>query len=321
MSRGQPSIPHGPIGVGLSSLMNWKYRVLLMLALIGVVVPLLPGRPPPVQENGDRVKVDRKALDDFLEAYRLAPGQILKRVAPPRLEGVRTWWKQKNPMDRNRPDQFGTLVFRWRDPDQLDYLGGSTGGGASLRELLRHVAPEIYESEIDGNRELLDTILTGDWVYRDGVAVERRVHELEVIIQSMLSPRISLTFRRVERDVVVARGSYQHTPLEGRPPDVIEIYGAQVVPGGGGAGGGSGDFAKFLKRVGDWIGRPVVSEVEPPPKGPITWFYNRRKPSTEETRREDRDEGLVLRHLQEQTGLTFSRVRRPIRILFIERAK
>jgi hypothetical protein len=37
--------------------------------------------------------------------------------------------------------------------------------------------------------------------------------------------------------------------------------------------------------------------------------------------REDHDEALVLQHLQEQTGLTFTREKKPIRVLFIERAK
>jgi hypothetical protein len=213
------------------------------------------------------------------------------------------------------------MVFRWRDPDRLDNWGATTGEGYSLRSLLRYLETDIYEAEIDGDRTLLDTIVTGDWVYRDGVDVERKVHALEVIIQRVLRLRISLTFRTVERDVVVARGAYHHTPLKGRAADAIEIYGKEVVPGGGGAGGGSGDFAMFLKWVGEWIGRPVVSEVEAPPKGPLTWYYNERNPSTEQTRREDHDEGSVLRHLQEQTGLTFTRGRRPIRILFIERAK
>jgi hypothetical protein len=320
MFRDQPSIPLGPIGEGLSSLTR-RECCGLMLAPIGLVVPLLPGTTAPVQENADRAEGDRKALDDFLEAYRLAPGQILKRVPPPRPEGVRTWWNQKYPRHGNRPDQFGAMVFRWRDPDRLDNWGGTTGKGFSLRELLRYLETSIYEVEIDGDRDLLDTIVTGDWVFRDGLEDERKVHALEVIIQRVLRLRISLTFRQVERDVVVARGAYHHNPLEGRAADAIEIYGKEVVPGGGGAGGGTGDFAKFLKWVGEWIGRPVVSEVEAPPKGRITWYYNQRHPFTEQMRREDHEEASVLRHLQEQTGLTFTRERRPIRILFIERAK
>jgi hypothetical protein len=107
----------------------------------------------------------------------------------------------------------------------------------------------------------------------------------------------------------------------GRGTNEIEIYGKQVVPGGGGAGGGTGEFSTFLRWVGEWIGRPVLSEVEAPPKGQITWYYNARSPFTEQMRREDHDEALVLQHLQAQTGLTFTRERKPIRILFIERAR
>ncbi len=62
-----------------------------------------------------------------------------------------------------------------------------------------------------------------------------------------------------------------------------------------------------------------MNEVETPPKANISWHSNERDPSTEQTRREDRDEAMVLKHLQEQTGLTFTREKRPMRILFVER--
>jgi hypothetical protein len=130
-----------------------------------------------------------------------------------------------------------------------------------------------------------------------------------------------MRFRQVERDVVVVRGRYQSSPVAGRAKNHVEIFGKQIVEGGGGAGGGSGDFLEFLKWVGEWIGRPVVSEVKFIPKAHIQWSYNGRSPSTEETSREDHDETLVLRHLQEQTGLTYTRERKTIRILFVERPK
>jgi hypothetical protein len=38
------------------------------------------------------------------------------------------------------------------------------------------------------------------------------------------------------------------------------------------------------------------------------------------TRRDDREGVLVLKHLEEQTGLTFTREKRSIRILFVQRA-
>ncbi len=321
MFRDQPGIPQGPSGVGPSLLTRRTCCGLLLLAPIGLVAPSFGRTRASTQEDANRAEDDQRAVKDFLEAYRLAPGQILKRVPPPRPEGVRTWWRRMYPNDRDQPHRFGAMVFRWRDPDRLDNWGTITGEGYSLRQLLGFLEPNIHEVEIDGDRELLDRIVTGDWICRDGADVERKVHALEVTIQRVLRLRITLTFRQVERDVVVARGTYHHTPLEGRAANAIEIYGKQVVPGGGGAGGGTGTFSEFLKWVGEWIGRPVVSEVEAPPKGSITWCYNRRRPSTEQTRREDHDEASVLQHLREQTGLTFTRERKPIRILFIERAR
>jgi hypothetical protein len=129
-----------------------------------------------------------------------------------------------------------------------------------------------------------------------------------------------MTLRQVERDVVVVRGRYHYSPLSGRSDNQIEIYGKQLGDRETG-GGGAGQFQDFLRWVGAWIERPVVNEVEGPPKGNVGWHYNARSPFTEKERREDHDEKLVLQHLHEQTGLTFTRERRPIRILFIERAK
>lgn len=323
-----PHLRRNPRGTSLPH----QFRRLLTALLI-LTLPTLPGMSAvpkavsddPVQgDAGDGITKaddDDPALKEFLEAYRLEPGQVLKRVPKPRPEGVRIWWKQKYPNHGNQPHQFGALMFRWRDPNQLENWGGTTGDGHSLRSLLRYLEMNIYPAEIDGDVKLLDTIVTGDWIFRDGVNEERMIRALEAILQRTLRLRISLAFRQVEREVVVARGRYRLARVAGQTKDEIEIYGKQIVPGGGGAGGGTGTFSEFLKWVGEWIERPVVSEVEAPPKERVTWNYNARSPFTEQMRREDHDEALVLQHLQEQTGLTFTRERRTIRILFIERAK
>ena len=65
----------------------------------------------------------------------------------------------------------------------------------------------------------------------------------------------------------------------------------------------------------------MVSEGAVPPKESITWFTHVRSPFTALMHREDHDETLVLEHLHEQTGLTFTREIKPIRILFVERPK
>jgi hypothetical protein len=264
---------------------------------------------------------DKRAVAEFVEAYRLAPGQDLKRVTPPRPPGLDIWWKQKLPNRGNKPNDFGAMVFRWSDPDRLQNWGGTTGTGYTIQSLPRFLGANIYPAEIDGDQELLQTVVTGDWIFRSGASDERLMKTLDNIIQRAIRLRITLTLRTVERDVVIARGTYRSSPLPNRSPDEIEIYAKQIVPGGGGFGGGGGKFPVFLKWVGEWIERPVVNEVENPPKRDVTWYYNGRSPSTEQTLREDHDEALVLKHLTEQTGLSFTRERKPIPILFVERAK
>ena len=275
----------------------------LLTVLFVLTLPSLPGMSQvskPVSDdllqardagNGiAKADDDEPALKEFLEAYRLEPDQILKRVPTPRPEGVRIWWKQKYPNHGNQPDRFGAMVFRWRDPNELENWGGTTGDGYSFRHLLKYLEINIYPIEIDGDVKFLDTVVGGDWIFRDGVDEERMIRALETILQRTLRRRISLIFRQVEREVVVARGRYRLARVAGQTKDEIEIYGKQIVPGGGGAGGGTGTFSKFLKWVGEWIERPVVSEVEAPPVEQLTWLYNARRPSTEPMRREDHDE-------------------------------
>jgi hypothetical protein len=46
-----------------------------------------------------------------------------------------------------------------------------------------------------------------------------------------------------------------------------------------------------------------------------------RSPFTEQMRLEDHNEPSVLKHLTEQTGLTYSIERHPVRVLFVEKTE
>jgi len=266
-------------------------------------------------------QAEERALAEFLRIYRLDPDESLKHVPPPRPEGIRVYWKRERAGFLNTPDQFGTMTFRWKDPDRLQNWSMSTADGFRVRDLPRYLEIALFPAEIEGEPDLLDSKVPGDWIYRVGQPEEKMIRALEIRLQRTLKKKIALRVRKVEREVVVVRGDYRSLPVAGRNKDEIEIYGKQIVPGGGGAGGGSGTYPEFLRWVGDWIQRPVVGELASPPKQPLSWYYNARSPSTEQMRREDHDESLVLKHLEEQTALKFTRERRPIPVLFVERVK
>jgi hypothetical protein len=302
---------------------------MVIVVMITVVMPSLyhiqasqeePGARRVVPEAARPAPEDKKAREAFLETYRLAPGQNLKLIPPPRPEGLHAW-AGKNAWRVGPRDDLRAIAFGWRDPDQLKprsvIIGGSDGW--VVRELPDLMRMDIGPLEIEGDADLLKMRVRGDWVAREGVPAEQLITPLEAILQRALRQRIALAIRRIERDVVVARGRYRHSPLPGHVEGKIEVYAREFDPTGNSISG-TGSFPRFLESVGEWIGRSVVNEVESSPKH-IVWHHNERDPSTEQTRREDRDEAMVLKHLQEQTGLTFTREKRPMRILFVERPK
>jgi hypothetical protein len=307
---------------------------LIACALIALVMTSSHGAPQPAQDPVDRnvpqdAKApgapadDDKALHDFLQLYQLGARQDLKRIEPPRPPGAAVWWKRKFPINgEGGPEALGAMVFRWHDPDRLTNLDGlflSADEGYSIRNLPQAIGIDVDPAEIEGDPELLKTAITGDWVAREGVPAERMVDSLESILQRSLRLRVKLTFRLVDRDVVVARGRFRYMPSPGRSRNEIDVYGKQLVKDA--AVPSTGEFPTFLKRVGGFIGRPVLNEVEAPPREPISWFTHFRSPFTERMKREDHDETLVLQHVHEQTGLTFTREMKPIRILFIVRPR
>jgi hypothetical protein len=274
------------------------------------------GRKP-----GSAAKEEEQALAGFLDTYRLAPGQNLKRIQPPRPNGIRVWYERKEPRLHKPQDSISAraIVFNWRDPDQLRVSSWMFGRseGCTIRELPQWLMMVFHSYDIEGDPEILKTEVSGDWIVREGVPDEQLVRPLEAILQRAIRRRITLAIRRVERDVVVARGRYRPSPLPGHADGEIEVY-AREVGAGDHRGEGVGIFTSFLHWTAERIGRPIVNEVESPPKT-VTWHYNGREASNQQTPRPAHDVALVLRHLHEQTGLTFAREKRVVPVLFVER--
>jgi hypothetical protein len=314
--------------VRLSPLRWTAGRALAACALGAATLHFALAAPPNVDDGRPALAEataptqDDRAVKEFLDAYSLAPGEVLKRIPPPRPGGVRVWAERNRRGAGDDLEHVSSMTFRWVDPDRLEQHWSRFGGaeGWSIRELPTFLGCHVSRTEIEGDAQLLNSQISGDWVYRKGASDEQIVRRLEAIVQRALKQRVRLEFRNLERDVIVAAGAYRSMPVRGGQQDRIEIYAKEIIRDGTG-GGGSGTLAEFLRWVGDWIEWPVVNEVTAPPAGNIAWHTNSRKPVDEQTRREDHDEALVLPHLREQTGLTFTRARRKIRILLVERAR
>ncbi len=256
---------------------------------------------------------EKKAVEEFEKAYALAEGQNVKYMGPPFLDSRLVYYRVKN-YDQAQaiPEGPDNWYFRWEDGLRPWGMSFSGSRGSSLPSILDSVAG-IYREEVEGDEELLNTVIRGDFIVREGVPAERIIAELETVLRESLKLPLRMTFREVERDVIVAKGTYHFTPVPGRPPDRIELYWDKLGDPKVG-GGGSGDFDEFLSWVAGCVKRRVINEVENVPEDDVKWHYT---PSDEGSRKPD----LLLDHLTMQTGLTFSDETRRVRVLFVERAE
>lgn len=269
--------------------------------------------------------------------YGLASGQYLRRIAPPFAPIRMEYYRAAHPQTPPLHGGVAAMTFFWTD-EGLQANGmtfGSPDDGYNLTSIVDFVL-DLKSPFIEGPRDLLiRQRIPGDWVVRRGLADAKAIaaRELESMLRKELSLPIRLELREVEREVYVASGEYRYSPLPGRGKaklqmtdetrevDQVEIYGKEVVPGGGGAGGGSGEFSMFLDWLGRWIAVPIISEVKDPPRHWLGWMLNWREPQTPQSMAEDQDAALVLPNITAQTGVTFEKEKRAVRILFVERAQ
>lgn len=272
------------------------------------------------------LKAEAKAFEAWQKVYHLEPKQVVKRIAPPFIPERLAGAERKMPFLKKNRDQRGVVstVIYFMNDDAIENTSITFGGnpdqvgGRQLLPLIHGIAG-IPAQDIEGPAELLEKEITGDFLVRKGAPTEDIVAGLEAILWLECDLKISLKLREVDREVVVARGRFKFKPrVEGRQE--IDIYGETI---GGGAGGGSGKFAEFLDWAGEFIEpkRRIVDEVDERPNGSISWTLNARSPFTEAERLADHDSEIVLKHLEEQTGLTFTLAKRKVRTLFIEKAK
>ena len=161
---------------------------------------------------------------------------------------------------------------------------------------------------------MLNSPIEGDWIVRDGISLTQVLPRLEEVLRDQCKLPVRIRLAEVKREVVVVKGEYKFSPM---PGEAILIYGKVYTERHG--GGGTGNYEEFVRAIGSFINRRIVSDVADPPEGPLTWWFNARSPEIEGWN--DRDPESVLTHLSEQTGLLFVNETRTVPVVFVDRAE
>lgn len=258
--------------------------------------------------------------------YRLSEKQSIQRVGEPfdaiRLDYYRAGYRGQY---EAIPDGPSGMSFHWNE-GRLKNWGMTFGSGSSGYSLtgVINVVAKMKSHMIEGDEELLNRHIPGDWIIREGTPTEQLIAELEKELRDAMQMSVRLQLKTVHRRVYVATGKFDFSPLpelkEGDPgTNSVHIFGKTFDLKGGG-GGGSGTVDELLEWVGRWIDFPIINELESTGNARISWRQHRRSPFTEQQRKEDHDRQLVLEHISQQTGIRFIKDKRPITKLFVDLA-
>lgn len=251
------------------------------------------------------------------EVQTLVVEQIQERAAPvPRADEAQGGGRDLPEDSQPRADY---VSFTW--DNGLDTKDGRWRfrGSVSLREAAERMAGlSRFEYEIAEN--LKDVNIPGDWVLRKGSPRELRIAALERTVQESTGRPIVFRKLLVEREVIVARGTFRFQPLSGTYDDSwIHVYADQLEPDER-SGGGSGSLERFIRYLGEInFNRQVLDETQGDGDVEVSYGWHQsgyiRLIADEKEKAEKLQ--MVLDNVSRQTGLTFSIERRTVPIWMI----
>ncbi|WP_162136250.1 RNA polymerase sigma factor [Zavarzinella formosa] len=281
-----------------------------------------PVAPPPEQPKDET----SPWMKEFVKAYSLADGEVLKRVS--KFPECRAEYIKNSPrlvsVNSEIPISMALRVHQKETNGELHMWGFNQGDG-SLFGVMWQIG--IPMGEVEANKQLLDTRITGDFVFRQDAPMEKLMSALEGILREECTLPVRLAFKEVEREVVVAKGTLKIKPLEGRAANHIEVYAKEAIKGSYSGGGGSGDMGRFFSDLGGFVRRRIVSEATHAPNETVSYAMHVRTtpplvPTLGEDQArdaEDHEYKTVLDNVAKQTGLTFTIEKRKIRVLVVEK--
>lgn len=273
---------------------------------------------------------DDRQMDDFRRIYALADGEALKRIGPPFPDCRMAFWRKTYPRIAHEDPRAAAQYIRFK-AGEFNYWGGTLGGrvdsGSDLATILNMVAG-VPRYLIEGDPALVETRVSGDFVYREGATADDIVPRLSEILEALKLP-VRFSVRDVVRKAYVATGQFQFAALTPNAHNRIVLGGRPAAENPlTFGGGGSGTFDEFVKWLGDDIRFPVVSEVADPPKE-VSWFCYTpdflalpgKFAAVAARAQAERDPKAALDIITEQTGLTFTGHFRKVRVVVVAAAE
>ena len=273
---------------------------------------------PPTPATQETTEANSGWRERFYEVYYLENDEILWLVSPPFIPEREQYYKSEHASQAEAiPRGPDVIAFHW--DEKLKNWGMSFGSSSGLNFILEFVLG-LESFEYEGPEELLGLQLPGDWIIRNEVSQEIKLKALEQLITEELDRTIRFEKRTVERQVIVATGSFEFHPLSMAPNNNrVYMFSDKFEPDAGGGGGTANSVSEFLTAIGDRVNVPIVDETQPSGDMQIDFDHHRsaylRKVKDEAEKSEKLD--MLLANITEQTELQFEVESRPVEIWFV----
>lgn len=194
------------------------------------------------------------------------------------------------------------------------------GNGNTLDNVLRQ-SLNIPADQFEGPAELLNLTLPGDWIVRNGSTDAEKLKALEGILKKEIGKDIRFESRNVQRDVIVAKGTFKFTPPSGTYDDKqIHFYADKLDPDEGSGGGTADTVAALIAVLGQRTGLQVIDETTNSSEQ-IRQLYGHHRSSGLRSAADQAEKkaklNLMLKNMEKQTNLTFIVEERPVSKWFV----
>jgi RNA polymerase sigma factor (sigma-70 family) len=199
------------------------------------------------------------------------------------------------------------MLVKWKD-GKPNLSGWSSQ--YTIQNLIQRVGL-LPPWQLEGDKQLMNLVLHGDLVINRDAGKDQLRAAIAKVATEQAGYKINLTFREVERPVVVLKGVWDR---QNNPRPALEFY---VTKPSGKTGTGSGTIEETAQALSNFIERRVVIECQKPPAEVLVYENSKfgEKPEVSPVR----NPAAVIKHIEEQTGLTAATQIRRVPVLFIER--
>ncbi len=277
--------------------------------------PSVPAAVAPIPTPAPRIALtpDQQILE---QTYGLLPGETVRWIKPPFIK-QRPLIYAKIPFSEtpstfmlwdNKNATFGIWVWSYPSLQPGDHLNMRTIATFLLR---------LGDYQVEGDKQLLSTRLPGDFSCDPSASAQQRTDALQKIFSQAAGYPLTLTFRQVDRPVVVFTGIWHSVLGSQRHP--VQIFGLSL----GGDPKTDRNFTQYPgdwnDELGDWLNEQVLFEAHRLPRS-IDFHTNSIGDGSPAAKAHAHDLKLICDHIAQQTGLTWTEETRTVRRLFIERA-